>query len=54
VKPASVGARLFDEYAPVYLLDPAGRKRVLFEIEELTPESLTHDVGKLAGDSTDP
>jgi protein SCO1/2 len=54
VKPASVGARLFDEYAPVYLLDRLGRKRVLFEIEELTPESLTHDIGKLGGDPTDP
>jgi protein SCO1/2 len=54
VKPASVGARLFDEYAPVYLLDPLGRKRVLFELEELTPESLTHDVGKLGGDPTHP
>jgi protein SCO1 len=47
VKPASVGAREFDEYAPVLLLDPAGEKRVLFEIEELTPEGLSHDVGKL-------
>jgi len=47
VKPASVGARKFDEYAPVLLLDPAGRKRVLFESEELTPEGLSHDTRKL-------
>jgi protein SCO1/2 len=47
VKPASVGARRFDEYAPVLLLDPAGRKRVLFESEELTPEGLSHDIRKL-------
>ena len=47
VKPASVGAREFDEYAPVLLLDPSGRKRVLFESEELTPEALSHDVRKL-------
>lgn len=47
VKPASVGAHEFDEYAPVLLLDPAGRKRVLFESEELTPEGLSHDIGKL-------
>jgi protein SCO1/2 len=47
VKPASVGARKFDEYAPVLLLDPTGRKRVLFESEELTPEGLSHDTRKL-------
>ncbi len=47
VKPASVGAHEFDEYAPVLLLDPAGRKRVLFETEELTPEALSHDIRKL-------
>jgi protein SCO1 len=47
VKPASVGARRFDEYAPVMLVDPAGRKRVLFESEELTPEGLSHDIRKL-------
>jgi protein SCO1 len=49
VKPASVGGSEFDEYAPVLLIDPAGEKRVLFESEELTPEGLSHDVGKLAG-----
>ncbi len=47
MKPASVGAHEFDEYAPVLLLDPQGRKRVLFESEELTPEGLSHDVRKL-------
>ncbi len=47
VKPASVGAHEFDEYAPVFLLDPSGRKRVLFEAEELTPEALSHDIRKL-------
>jgi len=47
VKPASAGARRFDEYAPVLLLDAAGRKRVLFESEELTPEGLSHDTRKL-------
>jgi protein SCO1/2 len=47
VKPASVGARKFDEYAPVLLLDRAGRKRVLFESEELTPEGVSHDIRKL-------
>jgi protein SCO1 len=54
VKPASVGAREFDEYAPVLLIDPAGNKRVLFESEELTPEGLSHDVRRLDGDRTQP
>jgi hypothetical protein len=31
----------------VLLLDRAGRERVLFGIEQLTPESLAHDIGKL-------
>jgi protein SCO1 len=47
VKPASVGAHEFDEYAPVLLLDRSGRKRVLFESEELTPEGLSHDIRRL-------
>jgi protein SCO1/2 len=54
VKPASVGARKFDEYAPVLLIDPSGEKRVLFEVEELTPESLGHDVNRLDGDPARP
>jgi protein SCO1 len=47
IKPASVGASEFDEYASVLLLDRAGRERVLFQSEQLTPESLSHDIGKL-------
>ncbi|MGO9760089.1 MAG: SCO family protein [Solirubrobacteraceae bacterium] len=47
IKPASDGTTVFDEYAPVLLLDRAGRKRVLFESEELTPEALSHDIRKL-------
>ncbi len=47
VKPASAGARVFDEYASVLLIDPSGRERVVFESEELTPESLSHDIQKL-------
>jgi protein SCO1/2 len=49
VKPASAGAHVFGEYAQVLLLDPQGRKRVLFESEELTPEALSHDIRKLNG-----
>ncbi len=48
-EPASAGSSLFDEYAQVLLLDAEGRKRVLFESEELTPEALSHDIRKLDG-----
>lgn len=50
VRPASAGAKTFDEYASVLLLDRRGRERVLFESEQLTPESLSHDIGKLEDD----
>jgi protein SCO1 len=54
IKPASAGGRVFDEYASVLLLDGAGAERVLFESEQLTPESLAHDIRKLDGDPTRP
>jgi protein SCO1 len=54
IKPASAGARVFDDYASVLLLDGAGTERVLFESEQLTPESLAHDIRKLDGDPTHP
>jgi protein SCO1/2 len=54
VKPASVGASRFDEYASVLLLDRSGEERVLFQTEQLSPESLAHDIRKLGGDPTDP
>jgi protein SCO1/2 len=54
IKPASDGPTLFDEYAPVLLIDPSGRKRELFESEELTPEGISHDVGRLDGDPAHP
>jgi protein SCO1 len=54
IKPASDGTRVFDDYAPVLLIDRSGEKRVLFESEELTPEALSHDIGKLEGDPTGP
>jgi protein SCO1/2 len=53
IKPASAGRAVFDEYAPVLLIDPAGHKRELFESEELTPEGISHDVGMLVGGATD-
>jgi protein SCO1 len=54
IKPASAGSRVFDEYASVLLIDPSGRERVVFESEQLTPESLAHDIRKLDGDPTHP
>jgi protein SCO1/2 len=47
VRPASVGAREFDNYAELLLLDGRGTERVLFEPEVLTPEALAHDIRKL-------
>jgi protein SCO1 len=47
VRPASAGAGTFAKYATVRLLDSRGRERVLYGAEQLTPEALVHDVGKL-------
>jgi protein SCO1 len=47
VKPASSGRAAFDDYASVLLVDGEGHERVLFESEELTPESLAHDIRML-------
>ncbi len=47
VQPASAGPEAFSSYAGVILIDRAGRERVLFEQEELSPEALTHDVRRL-------
>jgi len=47
VTPASAGRAAFDNYASVFLLDSSGRERVLFQSEQLTPESLAHDIRRL-------
>lgn len=47
VRPASAGASTFAKYAMVRLLDSQGRERVLYGPEQLTPEALVHDIGKL-------
>jgi cytochrome oxidase Cu insertion factor (SCO1/SenC/PrrC family) len=54
VRPASDGRAVFDEYASVLLVDARGAERVLFQSEELTPESLSHDIAKLDGDPSGP
>lgn len=47
VRPAAAGASAFAKYATVRLIDAEGRERVLYGTEQLTPEALTHDIGKL-------
>jgi len=49
VKLPSAGRAAFARSAPVYLIDRAGDERVLYELEQLTPESVSHDVRKLLG-----
>jgi protein SCO1 len=47
VAPPSAGRAAFERSAGVLLLDRSGRERVIFQLEQLTPESLAHDIGKL-------
>jgi protein SCO1 len=47
--PASAGRGAFARAATVLLLDARGRKRVIFGVEQLTPEGLAHDIGALEG-----
>jgi protein SCO1 len=47
ITPPSSGRSAFDRAASVLLVDRDGRERVLFGVEQLTPESLAHDIGKL-------
>jgi protein SCO1/2 len=54
VTPASAGHAAFDRVATLTLLDPARRRRVLFQQEQLTPEALAHDIGTLDGEPTHP
>jgi protein SCO1/2 len=49
IVPASAGRTAFDRSASVYLLDRDGHERVIFQLEQLTPEALSHDVRKLLG-----
>jgi protein SCO1 len=46
--PATSGRAAFERSASVLLLDRSGRERVIFELEQLTPEGLAHDVRKLS------
>jgi protein SCO1 len=41
------GRAAFERTAPVLLIDGRGQERVIFQQEQLTPEALAHDIGKL-------
>ena len=43
----TAGRAAFERSAGVLLLDRSGRERVIFQLEQLTPEGLAHDIGKL-------
>jgi protein SCO1/2 len=45
----SAGRAAFERAAPVLLIDRTGHERVIFQQEQLTPEALAHDIGKLEG-----
>ena len=47
VKPASAGRARFADYATVALIDARGHERALYGQEQLTPEALAHDIGRL-------
>ncbi len=47
IVPATAGRGAFERRVSVFLLDRHGRTRVLYELEQLTPEALAHDIGKL-------
>ncbi len=49
VAPAGAARAAVAHVAPVLLLDGENRERVIFESEQLTPESLAHDIGRLQG-----
>lgn len=54
VRPASAGRAAFEEYASVLLIDGRGAERVLFQSEQLTPEGISHDIGRLQADAAHP
>jgi cytochrome oxidase Cu insertion factor (SCO1/SenC/PrrC family) len=54
IAPAADGRSAFERTATVLLLDRRGRERVLFGLEQLTGESLAHDIRKLDGEPANP
>lgn len=49
VLPASAGRAAFARTASVFLVDRGGHERVIYQLEQLTPEALSHDLRKLLG-----
>jgi protein SCO1/2 len=49
VAPSSAGQAAYGKYATVLLIDANGRERIVYGPEQLTPESLSHDIRKLQG-----
>jgi protein SCO1/2 len=49
VVPAQLGDANSPHPASVLLIDRAGQERDLFQVEQLTPEALAHDIRKLQG-----
>jgi protein SCO1 len=49
IVPSLLGNAASPHAASVLLIDRSGEKRDLFQVEELTPEGLAHDVRKLEG-----
>jgi protein SCO1/2 len=47
IAPAADGRAAFERTASVLLLDGRGRERVVYGLEQLTPESLAHDIRRL-------
>jgi protein SCO1/2 len=54
IVPAQLGDASSVHAASVLLIDRAGQKQDLFQVEQLTPEALAHDIHKLDGDPTHP
>ncbi len=51
IVPSLLGEADSPHAASVLLIDRSGQKRDLFQVEELTPEGLAHDVRKLEGEA---
>jgi protein SCO1/2 len=49
VRTPDTGRAAFERAASVMLIDARGEERVLFGQEQLTPEALAHDIGRLQG-----
>jgi protein SCO1/2 len=47
VVPAGAGRARFARFASVFVLARDGRERVVYQLEQLTPEALSHDVRAL-------